>query len=180
MTEHQNREALRQLLAGEGFVPEVTESGNLRFKYEGETYQLFVDPSDSGFIQIVRSIDFGVHAPEGVPTRLYALLAAADANSTYKCAKAHLADRSDQESTYVTISSESFVKDIESLRAILSRLISATSGCASRFIDLFSEAMSTDQSESDEASDAVGSGVPDSSVDLRASVSDGPIQPIQN
>lgn len=150
MTEHQIREAFRKVLTSEGFAPEVTESGELLFKFEGHPYSLTVDPNDEGFIQIVRHMDFGGHTQDPERGRVHALCAAADANFTHKCAKAALNDRHDLEDTSVVITAESFVDQIASLPPILIRLLTAARGCANRFTELYLESLASDKVASEE------------------------------
>jgi hypothetical protein len=52
-TKQQLQETYSTFLASEGFRPEITNSGNVRFRREGRAYVIYVDENDPTFFRLV-------------------------------------------------------------------------------------------------------------------------------
>jgi hypothetical protein len=78
------RRLAMELLAGEGFRPDVDSDGDIRFKYEGRTYYILANSDDDRYIQMVC---LGIGTMDGGSQLGAAMLAASKATRETKVAK---------------------------------------------------------------------------------------------
>jgi hypothetical protein len=131
----------RQMVASEGYCPEMTAKGNIALRFQGSTCYLMIDEEDHEFIQVHRYVDL----PELKDDEPWApLLAAAQANGAYKCAKVDW----DLDECRATVSAEGFFANAETLRSCLHRLLQAANSAASRFSKELEELSKSDDDES--------------------------------
>lgn len=84
----------------EGFLPEVTETGNVRFKREGRTYTIVISESDPTYFVLAIGFQADTRSP---PDRLRHLEAVNEATATTKVAKAYLDSDGDLTFTVETV-----------------------------------------------------------------------------
>lgn len=157
MSEHQKREALRQVIVRMGLIPEVTEYGNFLVYFEGSAYLIRFDPEDTEFISITRSIalyesaisDRAVWAKTWISAYNAALASAAG----FKCAKVQI--ELGEESGEAKVVAESFVSDIEECATCLLRLLRSAAGVTKYFAEEFERCQESGEEGStvDEVSD---------------------------
>jgi hypothetical protein len=144
MTIHTTRDALRAVLATEGFAPKITDTGDFCFKFEGTTCYLVLDESDLQFAAVHRYLHFDLQEPSSF---LRGLLAAHAAGSEFKVAKVVIDDAKE----IVTVSAELFFHDYETVRQQLPRLLNAVRAAANKFEEVYEE--SSEEQASGEVDD---------------------------
>jgi hypothetical protein len=105
-------------LKQQGYVPEVDEDGDIKFKYEGKTYYIIVDEDDPEFFQIVYPYFWEMESSAELQKAKSVI---SSVNRTTKVAKIYLTRDEDDAS----ISGEVFLKKPEDFKEIFSRLLSA-------------------------------------------------------
>ena len=63
-TRQQLQETYMSHLAGEGFRPEVTQAGNVKFRREGRNYIIYVDDKDPMYFRLVLSFTADDKSPQ--------------------------------------------------------------------------------------------------------------------
>jgi hypothetical protein len=103
-------------LSDEGFKPEVDEDGDVRFKREGKTYFINVDPSDPMCFRLVLA---NIWPIENEEERAQVRVAMDHCNAQAKVAKAYMV----RDNVWVAI--ETFIPKAEDFEAIFKRSLSA-------------------------------------------------------
>ena len=115
-------------LAAEGYRPTVDDDGDVLFTYEGGTYLLYAIEDDPGYVRLLYP-NFWVIESEA--ERALALVAASRASRVCKGAKVFVRD----DGANVCVAYEAFLDDIEGVRPVFSRILSATRHAARTFAE---------------------------------------------
>ena len=91
-TKAQLQELYSSFVTAEGFHPEITPSGNVKFKREGRTHVIYVDEKDPAYFRMVFAFAEDDKSPA---TRLRRLEAASYATSEVKVGRAYLDSEGD-------------------------------------------------------------------------------------
>ena len=75
-TKAQLQETYTQYLSAEGYRPELTNAGNVRFRREGKNYVIYVDEKDPTFFRLVMALSFEDKSAEARAARLEGINAA--------------------------------------------------------------------------------------------------------
>ncbi len=146
MTIHTIRDSLREVLATEGYIPKITDAGNISFKFEGTTFYLVLDESDLQFAAIHQYLECDLKEPSSY---LRGVVAAHTSASDFKIAKVAIDDAKEM----ATVSAEVFFHDYETVRKQLPRLLRAVRAAANKFEEEY-ERLSEEQ-DSGEIDDGV-------------------------
>ncbi|NWG19495.1 MAG: ester cyclase [Chloroflexi bacterium] len=114
------------ILADLGFRPERTSAGNVVFKAEGLTYCLYANESDPVYFQLVCPNFWAIETAEELQRALYC---ASEISRDTKVAKAYI----NPEETRVSAAVEMFVAELDHLRPIFTRALSALGWAISEF-----------------------------------------------
>ncbi|WP_320172386.1 hypothetical protein [Maridesulfovibrio sp.] len=121
-----NIDKIKNVLAEEGFRPEVDEDGDLLFKYEGSTYFIDTEDDDKYFIKIVLPNFWEIESEE---ERNLASKVALETTASVKAAKVFPVN----DDMWAAV--EFFLPNEEALAPILSRLLDVVSGTAGMFAE---------------------------------------------
>ncbi len=116
-TKAQLQQTYSSYLSTEGFRPELTPSGNVRFKREGRSYVIMVDETDPTFFNLVLGFAEKDKSPQARARRLEGCNTA---SAEVKVVKAYLDRDGDP-----TFSSELFLTEPGEFKTTLTRLLSA-------------------------------------------------------
>ncbi|WP_089416030.1 hypothetical protein [Vitreoscilla filiformis] len=86
-TKQQLQELYSSFVTGEGFRPEITPAGNVKFKREGRTHVIYVDEKDPTYFRMVFAF---AESDKSQATRVRRLEAASFATGEVKVGKAYL------------------------------------------------------------------------------------------
>ena len=86
-TKDQLQQTFMSYLASEGFNPNITQSGNVRFRREGKFYIIYVDEKDAEYFRLVLSF---TAEDKSAPARLRRLEGANLASTETKVVKAYI------------------------------------------------------------------------------------------
>jgi hypothetical protein len=86
-TKAQLQDMYSQYLTGEGYKPEITNAGNVRFRREGRSYLIFVDEKDPAYFRVATAISVQDNSTDMRAARMDA---ASFASEQTKVAKAHV------------------------------------------------------------------------------------------
>lgn len=103
-------------LSGEGYKPEVDEDGDVRFKREGKTYFINVDPEDTECFRLVLANIWPIESEE---ERAQVMVAMDHCNAQAKVAKAYMV----RDNVWVAI--ETFIAKPDDFKTIFKRSLSA-------------------------------------------------------
>lgn len=103
-------------LEKEGYKPEIDEDGDVRFKREGKTYFINVDPADPMCFRLVLANIWPIESEE---ERVKVRVAMDHCNAQAKVAKAYMV----RDNVWVAI--ETFIPEPEDFEAIFKRSLSA-------------------------------------------------------
>lgn len=124
-TKAQLQETYSGFLSTEGFRPEVTQSGNVRFRREGRTYVIYVDENDPTYFRLVLVFS---EEDKSAAMRLRRLEGINIASSDTKVIKAYLDSDGDP-----TFAAEMFVVVPGDFKTTLSRLLRATDNAYDKY-----------------------------------------------
>lgn len=116
-TKQQLQETYSQHLAAEGFRPELTQAGNVRFRREGRTYVIYADERDPTYFRLTLSFSA---EDKSAAMRAKRLEAVNSATSDTKVIKAYLDSDGDP-----TFSAELFLIVPGDFKTVLARLFRA-------------------------------------------------------
>ena len=103
-------------LKAEGYIPEVDEDGDVRFKREGKTYFIAVDPEDTECFRLVLANIWEIESEE---ERQKAAVAMDHCNATAKVTKAYFI----RDNVWVSV--ETFIAEPEDFKVIFARSMTA-------------------------------------------------------
>lgn len=126
MNHEERKQMYLDILSQEGFVPELMEYDEIRFKYEGLTCYLAVDKDDEQFFSL--SIP-GIWSIDSEEERSYVSRACLEASLGTKCAKIYPRDK------YVDAVMEQFYSPPDSFRSNFDRCLSALRYGMDQFLD---------------------------------------------
>lgn len=115
LSEAQLQNMYMEFLTEEGYLPEIDDDGDIRFKYEGRTYFIIVNETDQTFFQILLP---NIYSIENEEKRAEVLAAADHANALSKVAKVHTVG----DNTYVSV--ELLVATPEDFKKLFKRSMS--------------------------------------------------------
>jgi len=130
-TKAQLQETYSAYLGSEGFRPEITQSGNVRFRREGRSYVIFVDENDPTYFRLVLAFSAEDKSPQA---RLRRLEGCNTASAEVKVVKAFLDSDGDP-----TFSSELFLVVPGDFKTLLSRLLRATDNAYEKYLKKVAE-----------------------------------------
>jgi hypothetical protein len=116
-TKQQLQSTYTEFLASEGYKPETTQSGNVRFRREGRSYVIFVDEKDPTYFRMVLAFSAEDKSPEARRRRLEGCNTA---SNEVKVIKAYLDEDSDP-----NFSAEMFLVVPGDFKTTLNRLLRA-------------------------------------------------------
>ena len=116
-TKAQLQETYSAYLGTEGFRPEITQAGNVRFRREGRSYVIYVDENDATYFRLVLAFSAEDKSPQA---RVRRLEGCNTASAEVKVVKAFLDSDGDP-----TFSSEMFLIVPGDFKTTLSRLLRA-------------------------------------------------------
>ncbi len=116
-TKQQLQETYSAFLTSEGFRPEVTQSGNVRFRREGRSYVIFVEENDPTYFRLVLAFSA---EDKSAQARIRRLEGCNVASAEVKVVKAFLDSDGDP-----TFSSEMFLIVPGDFKTTLTRLLRA-------------------------------------------------------
>ena len=116
-TKAQLQDTYSNYLSSEGYRPELTQSGNVRFRREGRSYVIYVDEGDPTYFRMVLAFSAEDKSPQA---RIRRLEGCNVASSEVKVIKAYLDSDGDP-----TFSSEMFLIVPGDFKATLSRVLRA-------------------------------------------------------
>jgi len=115
---------LGDYLRGEGYVPQIDEDGDLKFKYEGRSFWILLSEKDETFFQLVFPNFWEIESPEErIRVERAALLASADT----KVAKVYPV----KENVWASI--EMFVSPMDAVRPVFNRSLRALQAAVEAF-----------------------------------------------
>ena len=124
-TKAQLQETYSSFLGTEGFRPEITPSGNVRFRREGRSYVTYVDENDATYFRLVLAFSSEDKSPQA---RLRRLEGCNTASAEVKVVKAFLDSDGDP-----TFSSEMFLVVPGDFKTTLLRLLRATDNAYEKY-----------------------------------------------
>ena len=124
-TKQQLQETYSAHLASEGFRPEITQAGNVRFRREGRVYAIYVDERDPTYFRLVLSFSTEDKSPAA---RLRRLEGVNVATADTKVIKAYLDTDADP-----VFSAELFLIVPGDFKTTLSRLLRAMDGAYDKY-----------------------------------------------
>jgi len=130
-TKAQLQETYSAHLATEGFRPEITQSGNVRFRREGRSYVIFVEENDPTYFRMVLAFSAEDKSPQARIRRLEGINTA---SAEVKVVKAFLDSDGDP-----TFSSEMFLIVPGDFKTTLSRLPRATDNAYEKYLKKVAE-----------------------------------------
>lgn len=131
-TKAQLQETYSAHLSSEGFRPELTQSGNVRFRREGRSYVIFVEENDPTYFRMVLAFSAEDKSPQARIRRLEGINTA---SAEVKVVKAFLDSDGDP-----TFSSEMFLVVPGDFKTTLSRLLRATDNAYEKYLKKVAEA----------------------------------------
>ena len=130
-TKAQLQETYSAHLSSEGFRPEITQSGNVRFRREGRSYVIFVEENDPTYFRLVLAFSAEDKSPQA---RIRRLEGCNTASAEVKVVKAFLDNDGDP-----TFSSEMFLIVPGDFKTTLSRLLRATDNAYETYLKKVAE-----------------------------------------
>ena len=124
-TKAQLQETYTAFLSTEGFRPEITPSGNVRFRREGRSYVIYVDEDDPTYFRLVLAFSAEDKSPQARARRLEGCNTA---SAEVKVVKAFLDRDGDP-----TFASEMFLVVPGDLKTTLLRLLRATDNAYDKY-----------------------------------------------
>ena len=131
-TKAQLQETYTAHLSSEGFRPELTQSGNVRFRREGRSYVIFVDENDATYFRLVLAFSA---EDKSAQARIRRLEGCNTASAEVKVVKAFLDSDGDP-----TFSSEMFLVVPGDFKTTLSRLLRAMDNAYDKYLKKVAEA----------------------------------------
>ena len=130
-TKAQLQETYSAHLSSEGFRPEITQSGNVRFRREGRSYVIFVEENDPTYFRMVLAFTAEDKSPQA---RIRRLEGCNTASAEVKVVKAFLDNDGDP-----NFASEMFLIVPGDFKATLSRLLRATDNAYEKYLKKVAE-----------------------------------------
>ena len=130
-TKAQLQETYSAHLAAEGFRPEITQSGNVRFRREGRSYVIYVDENDPTYFRLVLAFSAEDKSPQA---RLRRIEGCNTASAEVKVVKAFLDSDGDP-----NFSSEMFLIVPGDFKTMLARLLRATDNAYEKYLKKVAE-----------------------------------------
>jgi hypothetical protein len=130
-TKEQLQETYTTYLTSEGFRPELTQSGNVRFRREGRSYVIYVDEKDPTYFRLVLAFSA---EDKSAQARARRLEGCNTASAEVKVIKAFLDSDGDP-----TFSAEMFLVVPGDFKTTLSRLLRATDNAYSKYLKKVAE-----------------------------------------
>lgn len=130
--EHDARESMDQteffltFLREEGFRPELTEYGNVLFRFEGGNYLLMIHEDDQQYYQLFYSNFWRIDSAEELQR---ALLYANEVCRWIKVAKVYV----NEEQTNVSAAVEMYIGELDAIRPCFMRTLTTLQGAINRF-----------------------------------------------
>jgi hypothetical protein len=132
LTDAQLQRLYMDYLVEEGYRPSVDEDGDVKFKREGYTLYIGVDPEDAGFFRVFLPNIWEIESDE---ERVRVLFAIDHANRDTKVTKVYLTT----DSLDVWISTELFVAKPEDFEGVFKRAVEAIDHARQEFVDKMNE-----------------------------------------
>jgi len=129
MTKTELQEMYMDYLKSEGYTPSLDSDGDVRFKYEGGTFIIFVNEEDQEFFDMLH---MGFWEIESEKEKNLALLAAKEATRKTKVAKVYLWEKN----TNVSVSAEMFLQTPSDFKPHFRRLLSMMMNAKKTFIEI--------------------------------------------
>ena len=124
MNKQQLTDMYRSFLAEEGYVPQLTDDGNVTFKYEGGSYLIQIDENDEQFFRVIYPAFWPI---ESEAEREKVAQAALSATAETKVVKVYPVDNS----TWAAI--EMFCSPPEVFKSVFQRSLLALKAGVTRF-----------------------------------------------
>lgn len=112
-------------LKSEGYMPQLTEQGHIKFKREGKTFIILIDKKDSNFFNMVFPAFWEIEHPT---ERIKALEVINRVNGNIKCARLNIVENN------IWAGVEMFIASPEQFEVVFSRLVSSVSQAVEQFV----------------------------------------------
>jgi hypothetical protein len=132
VSKRERARAYVDILAAEGYRPQMDEDGDVIFKSEGLTFVIITEEEDEEYVSLVLPNFWSIESEEELAR---VLKAANEVNRSIKVVKIFV--RKDGKNTWAAV--EMFVKSPESFNLVFERALRALKGAVARFAELMRE-----------------------------------------